>query len=303
MADFTSGFWNWYIIIVTAVSILACFWLVRWLSKMPAEDIGKPTGHVWDEDLQEFNNPLPRWWMMLFYITLIFSIAYLALYPGLGSFKGYLGWSSSGQYQGEMDKADAEYGPLFKKYSGMPLMAVAADPEARRMGERMFVSYCAVCHGSDARGARGFPNLRDGDWLYGGTPDAIESSILNGRNGVMPAWEQALGGEAGVSDVAQYVLSLSGGEVDAAAAGRGQEKFQQLCVACHGADGTGNQALGAPNLTDKVWLYGGSRAAVMETIAKGRNGQMPAHKEFLGAEKSHLLAAYVYSLSSGQEAE
>lgn len=303
MADFTSSFWNWYIIILTGLAFLACFWLVRWLSKMPAEDIGKPTGHVWDEDLQEFNNPLPRWWLMLFYITLFFGIGYLALYPGLGTFKGYLGWTSTGQYEREMDQADAEYGPLFKKYSGMPLAAVAADPEARRMGERMFVSYCAVCHGSDARGARGFPNLRDSDWLYGGTPEAIEASIMNGRNGVMPAWEQALGGEAGVTDVAQYVLSLSGGDVDAAAAGRGQEKFQQLCVACHGADGTGNQALGAPNLTDKVWLYGGSRAAVMETIAKGRNGQMPAHKEFLGQEKSHLLAAYVYSLSAGQASE
>lgn len=303
MADFTSSFWNWYIIILTGLAFLACFWLVRWLSKMPAEDIGKPTGHVWDEDLQEFNNPLPRWWLMLFYITLFFGIGYLALYPGLGTFKGYLGWTSTGQYEREMDQADAEYGPLFKKYSGMPLAAVAADPEARRMGERMFVSYCAVCHGSDARGARGFPNLRDSDWLYGGTPEAIEASIMNGRNGVMPAWEQALGGEAGVSDVAQYVLSLSGGDVDAAAAGRGQEKFQQLCVACHGADGTGNQTLGAPNLTDKVWLYGGSRAAVMETIAKGRNGQMPAHKEFLGQEKSHLLAAYVYSLSTGQASE
>lgn len=303
MADFTSGFWNIYIIILTVVSILACFWLVRWLSTAPGEDIGKPTGHVWDEDLQELNNPLPRWWLMLFYITLFFGIGYLALYPGLGTFKGYLGWTSTGQYEREMDQADAEYGPLFKKYSGMPLAAVAADPEARRMGERMFVSYCAVCHGSDARGARGFPNLRDSDWLYGGTPEAIEASIMNGRNGVMPAWEQALGGEAGVSDVAQYVLSLSGGDVDAAAAGRGQEKFQQLCVACHGADGTGNQTLGAPNLTDKVWLYGGSRAAVMETIAKGRNGQMPAHKEFLGQEKSHLLAAYVYSLSTGQASE
>jgi cytochrome c oxidase cbb3-type subunit 3 len=180
---------------------------------------------------------------------------------------------------------------------------VAADPEARRMGERMFVSYCAVCHGSDARGARGFPNLRDSDWLYGGTPEAIKTSILNGRNGVMPAWEQALGGESGVSDVAEYVLSLSGHDVDAAAASRGKEKFQQLCVACHGMDGTGNQALGAPNLTDDVWLYGGSKAAVMETIAKGRNGVMPAHREFLGEEKSHLLAAYVYSLSAGEASE
>ena len=300
MADFTSSFWNWYIIIPTIAGIIACFVLIRWLSTMRADEIGKPTGHVWDEDLQELNNPLPRWWLLMFYITLFFGIGYLALYPGLGSFKGMLGWTSTGQYQREMDKADAQYGPLFKKYADMDLVSVAADPEARRMGERMFVSYCAVCHGSDARGARGFPNLRDNDWLYGGTPDTIQTTILDGRNGVMPAWKAALGGQEGVSDVADYVLSLSGREADPAAVARGKEKFQTLCVACHGMDGKGNQALGAPNLTDKIWLYGGSKSAVMETIANGRNGSMPAHRDFLGKEKVHLLAAYVYSLSSGQ---
>jgi len=303
MADFTSSFWNWYIIIPTIAGIIACFMLIRWLSTMRADEIGKPTGHVWDEDLQELNNPLPRWWLMMFYITLFFGIGYLALYPGLGTFKGLLGWTSTGQYQREIDLADAQYGPLFKKYAGMDLAAVAADPEARHMGERMFVSYCAVCHGSDARGARGFPNLRDNDWLYGGTPDAIQTTILNGRSGVMPAWEQALGGQEGVADVAEYVFSLSGREADPAAVDRGKEKFQQLCVACHGMDGKGNQALGAPNLTDNIWLYGGSKSAVMETIAKGRNGQMPPHRDFLGEEKAHLLAAYVYSLSTGQASE
>jgi cytochrome c oxidase cbb3-type subunit 3 len=303
MADFTSSFWNWYIIITTISGIIACFLLIRWLSTMRADEIGKPTGHVWDEDLQELNNPLPRWWLMMFYITLFFGIGYLVLYPGLGTFKGMLGWTSTGQYQREIDQADAQYGPLFKKYAGMDLIAVAADPEARHMGERMFVNYCAVCHGSDARGARGFPNLRDNDWLYGGTPDAIQTSILSGRSGVMPAWEQALGGQEGVADVAEYVFSLSGREADPAAVGRGKEKFQQLCVACHGMDGKGNQALGAPNLTDNIWLYGGSKSVVMETIAKGRNGQMPPHRDFLGEEKAHLLAAYVYSLSTGQASE
>jgi cytochrome c oxidase cbb3-type subunit 3 len=185
----------------------------------------------------------------------------------------------------------------------MDLAAVAADPEARRMGERMFVSYCAQCHGSDARGARGFPNLRDHDWLYGGDPQAIRTSIMDGRNGVMPGWEAALGGEAGVSDVAEYVFALAGRDADQAAAGRGKEKFATLCVSCHGADGTGNQLLGAPNLTDNVWLYGGSKVRLMETIAQGRNGQMPPHREFLGEEKVHLLAAYVYSLSTGQANE
>jgi len=305
MADFTSSFWNWYIIIPTVAGIIGCFLLIRWLSTGGAKpgEQAESMGHVWDEDLEELNNPLPRWWLNMFYLTLFFGIGYLILYPGLGSFAGILGWSSAGQYDQEIDMADAKYGPLFSRYESMDLVAVAKDPEALRMGERLFVNYCAVCHGSDARGARGFPNLRDNDWLYGGAPETIEQTILNGRNGVMPSWESALGGEAGVADVTQYVLGLSGHNVDTAAAARGEQKFKTLCVACHGADGTGNQALGAPNLTDKIWLYGGTEATVKETIAKGRNGTMPAHADFLGKDKVHLLAAYVYSLSKGNMAE
>ena len=303
MADFTSSFWNWFIIIPTVGGIIACFLLIRWLSTaIKPEDEGKEMDHVWDGDLVELNNPLPRWWLNMFYITLYFSIGYLALYPGLGTFKGLLEWTSTGQYEREIDIADAKYGPLFKKFQEMPIVAVAADPEARRMGERLFVNYCATCHGSDARGARGFPNLRDNDWLYGGDPDVIQQTILEGRNGVMPAWADALGGDAGVADVTEFVFSLSGRDVDQAAAARGGEKYQMLCVACHGADGTGNQALGAPNLADSIWLYGGSSKQVMESIAKGRIGVMPPHRDFLGEDKVHLLAAYVYSLSTGQEA-
>jgi cytochrome c oxidase cbb3-type subunit 3 len=305
MADFTSSFWNWYIIIPTVAGIIACFLLIRWLSTgkgtPPAGEQAESMGHVWDEDLEELNNPLPRWWLNLFYITLFFGIGYLVLYPGLGTFAGLLGWTSTGQYQQEMDVADAKYGPLFSKYAAMDIVAVAADADARRMGERLFVNYCATCHGSDARGARGFPNLRDSYWLYGGDPAVIEQTILNGRAGVMPAWEQALGGADGVTDVTEYVFSLGGRKVDQAAADRGKEKYQALCVACHGAEGTGNPALGAPNLTDNIWLYGGSRKRVMESIAAGRNGIMPPHREFLGTDKVHLLAAYVYSLSTGQE--
>jgi cytochrome c oxidase cbb3-type subunit 3 len=304
MADFTSSFWNWYIIIPTVAGIVGCFLLIRWLSSdISPEDQGKEMDHVWDEDLVELNNPLPRWWLNLFYITLFFSIGYLVLYPGLGSFKGLLGWTSVGQYQREVDLADARFGPLFKKYAEMDIVAVAADPAARRMGERMFVSYCATCHGSDARGARGFPNLRDNDWLYGGEPGTILHTILDGRSGIMPPWESALGGEPGVSDVAEYVFSLGGRKADAAAVARGGDRFDMLCTSCHGVDGTGNQSLGAPNLTDNIWLYGGSRAQVMESIARGRNGQMPPHREFLGEEKAHLLAAYVYSLQTGQADE
>jgi cytochrome c oxidase cbb3-type subunit 3 len=302
MADFTSSFWNWYIIIPTIGGIIGCFFLVRWLSggTLKSGEQAESMGHVWDENLEELNNPLPSWWLKLFYITLVFGLVYLVLYPGLGSFPGLLGWSSHGQYESEMAMADTKYGPLFTKYREMPIVKLAGDPEAHKMGERLFVTYCAVCHGSDARGARGFPNLRDNDWLYGGAPEQIEQTILNGRNGVMPAWQDALG-DQGVADVTQYVLSLSGRNVDQAAAARGKEKFQTLCVACHGPDGKGNQAIGAPNLTDNIWLYGGSEKAVTETISKGRNGQMPAHKEFLGEDKVHLLAAYVYSLSTGEQ--
>jgi cytochrome c oxidase cbb3-type subunit 3 len=304
MADFTSSFWNWYIIIPTVAGILACFWLVRWLSSdISPEEQGKEMDHVWDEDLVELNNPLPRWWLNLFYITLFFSVGYLALYPGLGTFEGLLKWTSTGQYEREIDLADARYGPLFKKFAEMDIVAVADDADARRMGERMFVSYCATCHGSDARGARGFPNLRDNDWLYGGEPATILQTILDGRSGTMPAWEDALGGQQGVSDMTEYVFSLSGRKADEAAVTRASSQYTAMCVACHGADGTGNQALGAPNLTDNIWLFGGTRERVMETIAKGRNGKMPPHREFLGEEKSHLLAAYIYSLSTGQAGE
>ena len=302
MADFTSSFWNFYIIIPTVLGIIACFLLIRWLSTdIHPEQQGKEMGHVWDEDLVELNNPLPRWWLNMFYITLFFGIGYLLLYPGLGTFKGLLDWTSTGQYQREMDLADDKYGQLFTRYAKMDIVAVAADPDARRMGERLFVNYCATCHGSDARGARGFPNLRDNDWLYGGAPETIKQTLLHGRNGVMPAWEAALGGEAGVADMTEYVFSLSGRMVDEDGARRGKEKFAMLCAACHAADGTGNQLLGAPNLTDNIWLYGGSRMRVMESLAKGRNGKMPAQLEFLGEEKVHLLAAYVYSLQTGQD--
>ena len=306
MADFTSSFWSWFIIVPTVGGIIACFLLIRWLTvdkdAPPADTEAESMGHVWDEDLEELNNPLPRWWLGMFYITLIFSIGYLALYPGLGTFPGLLGWTSIGQYQKEIDVADAKYGPIFTKYALMDIAAVADDPAARKIGERLFINYCATCHGSDARGARGFPNLRDNNWQYGGDPETIEQTILNGRNGVMPAWGEALGGEAGVADVTEYVFSLSGRNADPAAVARGQEKFE-ICVACHGADGTGNQALGAPNLTDNIWLYGGSPKQVKETIAKGRKGTMPPHRDFLGEDKVHLLAAYIFSMSTGQETD
>jgi len=301
MADFTSNFWNWYITILTVLSILACLWLIRWMSTgVQKTDKVESTGHVWDGDLTELNNPLPRWWLGLFYITIAFGGFYLLLYPGLGTFGGLLGWSSKGQYEEEVERADAKVGPLFARYQQTPILDLIKDETALKVGERLYINYCTTCHGSDARGARGYPNLRDGDWLWGGTPDDIKTTILNGRQAAMPSWEAALGGTRGVDEVTQYVLSLSGRATINELADEGKKKFEIFCVACHGADGKGNTALGVPNLTDDTWLYGGSLTRIAESIAKGRNGVMPAQGEFLGEAKVHLLAAYIYSLSQQQ---
>ncbi len=298
MADFVSNFWKWYIFILVAGSILGVFILVYSLSgatSKPGEK-AKTMGHVWDEDLEELNNPLPRWWLNLFYITLAFAVVYLILYPGSGIYGGLLHWTEVGSYNQEMKEADAKYGPLYDKYLHQDIKVLITEPAAVSMGHRLFMTYCTNCHGSDAGGGPGFPNLRDNDWLYGGSPDQIEASITDGRQGTMPAWGPVLGTN-GVYDVANYVLSLSGRKVDDAAAARGKVTFAQFCSGCHGPDGKGNQIIGAPNLTDQIWLYGGSEKTVIKTITFGRHGHMPAHKDILTAAKIHLLAAYVYSLS------
>jgi cytochrome c oxidase cbb3-type subunit 3 len=301
MADFNSDFWHWYIAILTVISILACVWLIRWMtSGFEKTDKVEDTGHVWDGDLTELNNPLPRWWLGLFYITLAFGSFYLLLFPGLGKFSGLLDWTSKGQYEQEVERVEAEVGPLFARYQQTPVIDLIKDETALKVGERLYINYCTTCHGSDARGARGFPNLRDGDWLWGGTPDAIKTTLLQGRQAVMPAWEAALGGERGVDEVAQYVLSLSGRATISELADKGKVKYEMFCAACHGVDGTGNTALGAANLTDDIWLYGGSLTRISESIAIGRNGVMPAQGEFLGEAKVHLLTAYIYSLSQQQ---
>lgn len=299
MGNFSEPFWNIFIIVSTIGGIWALWAFIGWQSKFqqPGEE-QETTGHVWDEDLTELNNPMPAWWRNLFYITLIFGIVYLILYPGLGSNDMLLRWTQVKQYERQIEAAEKRYGPIFEQFRDTAIEKLAQDPQALQIGERLFASYCTGCHGSDAAGVPGFPNLRDNDWLYGGDPKSIETTIMNGRNGVMPPWEQALGGPEGVSQVAQYVLSLSGRQVDKAAADKGKEKFQQFCVACHGPEGKGNQQLGAPNLTDNVWLYGGSPKTVEATIANGRQGRMPAHENFLGEAKVHLLAAYIYSLSN-----
>ena len=301
MSDFTSNFWNLYIAVLTTLGVLGCAVLLYSQSKYKVAKHDGPvgtTGHVWDEDLTELNTPMPRWWMWMFYLTIVFGIAYLFLYPGLGSYAGKLGWNSTKAYKSELAKADSDYGPLFEKYRRQDLKAVAADPQAHAIGERLFLTYCAQCHGSDARGNKGFPNLTDKDWLHGGAPETIKQTIMNGRHGVMPPMGAALGSDQDIENVAHYVLSLSGSAAsDPIKSVFGKPKFA-ACMACHSAGGIGNQALGAPNLSDKTWLYGGSAETIMETIRKGRDNTMPAFGDFLGESKVHVLSAYVWSLSN-----
>ena len=303
MADFNSEFWHWYIAVLTVISILACVWLLRWMTSGFEKSDGEVenTGHIWDGDLTELNNPLPRWWLGLFYITLVFGAFYLLLYPGLGKFAGILDWTSRGAYEQEVETMEAKVGPLFQRYRQTAVLDLIKDPEALQIGERLYLNYCSTCHGSDARGARGFPNLRDNSWQWGGDPDSIKETLTNGRIAAMPSWVAPLGGERGVDEVTQYVLSLSGRATISQLAEAGKTKYDLFCVACHGADGKGNPALGAPDLTDGVWLYGGSITRIAESLTLGRNGQMPAFGEFLGEDKIHLLTAYVYGLSQGEQ--
>lgn len=295
MSDFVSEFWNLYVMVIIAGSLIAC--LVILVSQKSATFTpGQVTGHKWDEDLEEYNNPLPKWWSWLFYLTVFFAIGYLVLYPGFGKFQGVLGWTAVGQLKAEEKKAEAVYGPIYAKYSSMDIPAVAADKQANEMGKRLYLTYCMQCHGADAKGAKGFPNLTDNDWLYGGEVEQIKASIANGRMGVMPAFGH-LGADS-IKQVANYVRSLSGiTGVDAELAAKGQEVFAANCAACHGQEAKGNHALGAPNLTDKTWLYGSSEATITETVAKGRQNRMPDWQAFLGDAKVHLLTAYVYGLS------
>lgn len=296
MSDFFSGAWSVYIAALTIVGLLACLALLIIASRRRVMADDNTTGHVWDEDLRELNNPLPRWWMWLFVITVVFAGAYLALYPGLGSHPGALKWSSSGQHHTETDKAVAAMAPVYARYVSMNAAELAKDTQAMGIGERLFLNHCAACHGSDGRGSKGFPNLADNDWLYGGSHEVVKETITKGRNGVMPPMATALGSAEDVRNVAHHVLSLSGSAHDPVAAALGKPKFA-VCAGCHGADGKGNQALGAPNLTDKIWLHGWGEQAIVSIISTGKNNAMPAQASRLTPEQIHVLAAYVISLS------
>ncbi len=303
MSDFTSGFWPLYISVITLASIVGTWVFIRahTTRKLAPGEKADLIEHTWDEDLQDLNNPLPRWWLGLFYATLVFALVYLVLWPGLGNFAGVLKWTSLQEYEQEVKAAEAKFQPVYAGFMKQDVASVAANPDAHAIGRNLYLTYCSQCHGSDAAGARGFPNLTDSDWLYGGDPDTIRATITDGRAGMMPALGDALGPE-GTKEVANYVLSLSGRKHDARLAAAGQPKFAENCAACHLPDGTGMAAMGAPNLTDKVWLYGGSEASIIESIAKGRNGVMPGAAQTLGTTsnkdaKLHLLTAYIYGLS------
>jgi cytochrome c oxidase cbb3-type subunit 3 len=296
MSDFYSSGWSVFVAVAVVVSMIFCLVLLGIAARRTEMARDNTTGHAWDVDLKELNNPLPRWWLWLFIGTVVFGFVYIVLYPGAGSHPGKLGWTSSGQHAAEKQAWRAGMSPVYVKYASEPAEALMQDPAAMGIGERLYVNNCAMCHGSDARGSKGFPNLADGDWLYGGDHATIIKTITGGRNGVMPALAAAVGDSNDLRNLAQYVLSLSGSPHNAIAAASGKAKFA-VCAACHGPDGKGNPALGAPNLTDKVWLHGYGEEAIINIVTKGKVNVMPAQAQRLSPEQIHVLAAYVMSLS------
>jgi cytochrome c oxidase cbb3-type subunit III len=303
-----TSFWSFWVSIISLGSIFGCLWLIYVTRKSQTTDTEteKTMGHSFD-GIEEYDNPLPKWWLYMFVGTCIFALAYYVLYPGLGNYKGLLtveidgedvAWTQVAQWEKEVSDANAKYGPIFDAYAAMSVEELVADKEAMKVGQRLFANNCAVCHGSAARGAIGFPNLTDDDWLYGSTAEAIKTTLVNGRNGQMPA--KGLNPNmtnSQVDDMVHYMLAFSGRSDDEAAASRGEAMYQTACAACHGADAKGNQQVGAPNLTDNVWLYGGTAKRIKHTLLYGRAGVMPAQADKLSEEKIHLLTAYVMSLS------
>jgi cytochrome c oxidase cbb3-type subunit 3 len=290
-----TSFWSMWIIVLTTITIVGITWILFANRKREQQPADKTTGHEYD-GIQEYDNPLPAWWFYMFVLTIVWAVGYLVIYPGMGNFPGILGWTQVEQHDTEVAAADKKFRAMRDRYLALPVEEIAGDPAVRKMGMRMFGNNCAQCHGADAKGSHGFPNLSDGDWIYGGTPDTIKASINNGRQPVMPAWGSVIG-DQGVADATAYILSINGRNADAAQVTAGQKVYQTYCVACHGADATGNPALGAPNLKNGIWLYGGTPEQISHSIRTGRNGVMPAHKDMLSEDKIHILTAYVYGLS------
>tara|TARA_R110000823_G_scaffold130015_15_gene258022 strand:- start:14583 stop:15461 length:879 start_codon:yes stop_codon:yes gene_type:complete len=289
-------FWSLWIIVLTIITLVLLVWLLFGNRKRTQESVERTTGHSYD-GIEEYDNPLPSWWFNMFVITIVWGVAYLIAYPGMGNFKGLLGWTQIEQYESRVAEAESRFRAERDRYLSMTVEEIADDPAVRKMGMRMFGNNCAQCHGSDARGSYGFPNLTDDDWLYGGDPATIKATLVNGRQAVMPSWGAILDDQE-ILETTEYVLQLSDRDVDAALAQKGKVHFNTYCVACHTAEGTGNPMLGAPDLTNDIWLYGGTRTQIAHTLRAGRNGQMPAFKDTLSEDKIHILTAYVYGLSN-----
>lgn len=292
-----SSFWSWFIVALVVLNILGCVWLMWWTGKRrPGDPAPEQTSHWWDGDLTEYNKPMPRWWLVLFYLTIVFGVAYLVWFPGLGSFAGTSGWSSAAEHDAARAADEQRTNATLARFAEVPLPALAADPEAMRHGQSIFANHCAGCHGADARGAKGFPNLTDRVWHWGGEPDTVLATVLDGRQGVMPPMGTVMGSEQGLREIVAYVRSLSGLAANRTLAAAGQARFA-ACAACHGSEGKGNPLLGAPDLTDGYWLYGSDEETLRTTISFGRTGQMPAHAPLIGPLRARLAAAWVYGRS------
>ena len=289
-----TSFWSGWVIVLTSVTIIGMIWILFANRQAERRTGERTTGHEYD-GIEEYDNPLPAWWFYMFVITIVWGIGYLLVYPGMGNFPGLLGWTQVEQHDRAVAAADEKFRAMRDRYLALPVAEIASDPAVMKMGARMFGNNCAQCHGSDAKGAYGFPNLTDNDWIYGGTPEAIKATLINGRQAAMPPW-QAILGDQGIAEATAYVLSLNGRDADPAKVNAGKTHFATYCAACHGADGTGNTAMGAPNLTNGVWLYGGTEAQIAHSLRAGRNGVMPAFKDTLSEDKIHILTAYVYGL-------
>lgn len=300
--------WSWFVIMLVALNILGCVWLIWWTGRRrPGDPAATDTSHIWDGDLTEYNKPMPRWWINLFYITIVFSIGYLIWYPGLGAYAGVARWTSQGEHGAQKAEDDRRLASTFARYEGKPIDVIARDPQALVLGRAIFANTCSTCHGSSAQGAIGYPNLADDIWHWGGTPDAVLQTVLDGREGVMPPWGtvlEGIGGEHAVLSTTTYVRSLSQDipQNDYFAA-QGERLYGTICVACHGKDGKGDPKLGAPDLTDDYWLYGGSSEQIAASIANGLHGSMPAHRGLLGETRARVVAAYVWSLSRRDRAK
>ncbi|MDQ2701240.1 MAG: cytochrome-c oxidase, cbb3-type subunit III [Pseudomonadota bacterium] len=299
----TTG-WNWFVIALTALNILGVAWLLWWTSKRrPGDPKPEETSHYWDGDITEYNKPMPRWWINGFYLAIVFGIGYLFWFGGLGTYAGISGWSSQDEHALDKAAADARLEETFSPYRNQPLEILARDPDALALGRSIFANTCATCHGSSAQGAIGYPDLSDDIWHWGGEPERVLQTVVEGREGVMPAWGPVLagmGGENAVDYVAAYVRALHDPALarNNYMAAQGKALYDGVCIACHGSDGKGNTELGAPDLTDDYWLYGDSSESLRKTITEGRHGSMPAHGELLGETRSRLVAAWVWSLSA-----